>query len=70
VCFVPRFFGAYHGFRKLLQVTLPTSRETNMISAAALSMAPLAAIPRFRPMAPYGVMLVAIDAFSEFSDKS
>jgi hypothetical protein len=62
-----RFFGAYHAARKVLQITVPQNRETNMITAAAVCITPLIAIGSLRPLVPYSVMLVAIDAFNELS---
>lgn len=62
-----RFFAAYHGSRKVLQVAIPMSKENNILTAAALCMFPLAGVAALRPLAPYGVMLVAIDAYNELS---
>ena len=62
-----RFFGAYHAARKVLHLTVPQNKETNILTAACLSIAPLVAIGSLRPMVPYSVMLVAIDAFNELS---
>jgi hypothetical protein len=51
----------------VLQVTVPLSKETNILSAAVLCMTPLAVVAPLRPLLPYGLMLVAIDAFNELS---
>jgi hypothetical protein len=58
----------YHGVRKTLQYAVPQPLENNIIAAAALSITPLVAIGSLRPLIPYSVMLVAIDAFNEFNE--
>lgn len=63
-----RFFGAYHGSRKALQLAVPLPKESNMITAAALCITPLVAMGSLRPLIPYAVMLVAIDAFNELNE--
>lgn len=41
-----------------------------MVTAFALCAVPMVAVPVLRPILPYGVMLVAIDAYSELSGPS
>lgn len=67
ICITIRFFGAYHASRKMLQFAVPQNRETNIVSAAAICITPLIAIASLRPMVPYSIMLVAIDAYNELS---
>jgi hypothetical protein len=38
------------------------------MSAAAVSMTPLIVFPKLRPLFPYGVMLVALDALQGIND--
>lgn len=51
-----------------LELYLPQSKEDNVATAAVLSLAPLVVLRRFRPLFPYGVMLIAIDAFNVLSE--
>uniref|UniRef100_A0A7S3HI91 Mitochondrial import inner membrane translocase subunit TIM22 n=1 Tax=Spumella elongata TaxID=89044 RepID=A0A7S3HI91_9STRA len=61
------FFGTYHAARKVLQMAVPQDKLTNIVTAATLTISPLLAVGSLRPLIPYSVMLVAIDAFNELS---
>jgi hypothetical protein len=63
------FFGGYHTARKLLHLYAPISEEMNISVAALLSIAPLAVFPILRPMVPYGIVMVGLDAYSSLTDK-
>eukprot|EP01041_Mallomonas_annulata_P005204 gene5204-10418_t len=58
------FFGGYHGIRKTLKIYNPQPAEINLITATFLSIAPLTFFPTLRPLIPYGVMLIALDAIN------
>lgn len=62
------FFGCYHGLRKLLRVTVPSSGEENVAVAGLLTITPMIVMRSFRPMVPYGVMMIALDAFNGLND--
>lgn len=57
-----RFFGAYHGVRKTLHLYNPQPPEVNVGIAAAITLAPLVAVPKFRGLLPYGVIMIILDA--------
>lgn len=63
-----RFFGSYHGLRKALNLYNPQPPEWNVITAAACTITPLIFIRRFRPLIPYSIMLVGLDAFNGMND--
>ena len=62
------FFGTYHGMRKVLKLYVPQEPEENILTAAALSIIPLIAMPKLRPWIPYSIMLVALDALNGMND--
>ena len=58
------FFGAYHGIRRALTLYTSQHPQANVISAALVTLAPLAVMPTLRPLFPYGLMLIALDAYN------
>jgi len=48
-------------------MAVPQDKLTNIVTAATLTISPLLAVSALRPLIPYSVMLVAIDAFNELS---
>lgn len=60
------FFASYHIVRKSLNLYSPKqSMEMNIAIASLTASAPLAIIPSLRPMFPYGIVLVVLDAVSD-----
>eukprot|EP01038_Epipyxis_sp_PR26KG_P012962 gene12962-17378_t len=62
------FFGSYHGIRKTLQFYNPQPAEVNVTAAGTVCIIPLIAIGSLRPMIPYAIMLVALDAINGIND--
>jgi hypothetical protein len=62
------FFASYHCFRKVLKLYVPQPPEMNVMSAAVLSIIPLVAVPSLRPMVPYAIMLIGLDALNGIND--
>jgi len=64
------FFGTYHGIRRVLKMYYPQPAEYNVATAGILSITPLIFLQRgkLRPLIPYSVMLVALDAFNGLND--
>lgn len=60
-----RFFSSYHGCRAALKICFLQSKEENILSAGVLSLSPLAVFSSLRPMIPYAVLLVGLDAFND-----
>ena len=63
-----RFFGAYHGIRKALKLYVPLAPEMNVAAAAAACFVPMSLMPTMRPMIPYGIMMVILDAVNGIND--
>lgn len=62
------FFGSYHAIRKTLKLYFPQKAEENVMTAAALSITPLIVFPALRPMIPYSLMMIGLDAFNGLYD--
>lgn len=62
------FFSTYHGVRKTLHLYNPQPPEVNVISSAVISLTPLIFIGSMRPLIPYGVMLIGLDAINGLDD--
>jgi hypothetical protein len=62
------FFGAYHGLRKVLRLTVAQPAEMNVATAGVITIAPMVMVPSFRPMVPYGVMMIVLDAINGLND--
>jgi hypothetical protein len=59
------FFAGYHALRKSLNMYDPMmTQETNIVISSFISSAPLAIVPKMRPMFPYGIVLIVLDAVS------
>lgn len=54
--------------RKVLKLTVPLSPEGNLLTAGALCLTPMVFHRVSRPLAPYGALLVAIDAINGMYD--
>lgn len=67
--FFESFFAFYHGLRKTLQVYVPQPVEENIAIAAGISLIPVGTMKQLRPLFPYGILLVVLDAFNEMTDK-
>jgi hypothetical protein len=63
-----RFFGCYHGVRTILKLNYPQPVGDNVLTSAALCMVPLIAMPTLRPMIPYGIMLIGLDAINDLNN--
>lgn len=62
------FFGSYHGIRKVLKLYNPQPPEVNVLMAAVMCISPLIVVPKLRPLIPYSVMLVGLDALNGIND--
>lgn len=64
------FFGSYHGMRRILKMYYPQSPEMNVATSAALCITPLVFLNRgkLRPLIPYSIMLVVLDAINGMND--
>ena len=64
------FFGVYHSLRRIFWLADPSLRpiDTNVPLAGIISLAPVAVLPKFRPLFPYGVMLIVLDGFNSKTD--
>lgn len=54
--------------RKILKLYYPQSDEENAITAAFISISPLILSNKTRPMIPYSIVLVALDAVNGLHD--
>ena len=61
-------FGTYHGLRKALHIYYPQPIEENILTASCCTVFPLVAFNSLRPLIPYAVMLIALDAVSGSND--
>jgi hypothetical protein len=67
--YVYRFFGSYHGLRKTLRIVLPEqAMEENLATAGVITITPLALVPSMRPMVPYAIMMIVLDAINGLND--
>jgi hypothetical protein len=62
------FFASYHGVRKTLNLYVPQPRENNLVIAATTCLTPLVFVGSLRPLLPYGVMLIGLDAINGLDD--
>ena len=62
------FFASYHGLRKVLKLYYPQSAEMNVLMATGISVVPLIVMPSLRPMIPYAIMLIGLDAINGIND--
>lgn len=62
------YFGAYHGTRKTMKLIVPISNELNLIWSGVICITPMLFYRQFRPLVPYAVLLVAIDAINGLND--
>ena len=62
------FFSLYHGMRRTLKLYYPQPPEMNVLTALTFSLTPLVAMPKMRPMIPYAIMLVGLDAINGMND--
>lgn len=58
------FFALYQGTRKTLKYNVKQTGEENVMTAAVIAMLPMGAFAVTRPLIPYSVCLVLIDAFN------
>jgi len=59
------FFAGYHVVRKSMNLYDPMqTQQANIAIASITASAPLAIIPSLRPMFPYGIVLIVLDAVS------
>ena len=58
------FFASYHGIRKTLMTYYPQPIENNVVLSAAICVTPLIAFPALRPLIPYSIMLIGLDAIN------
>lgn len=54
--------------RKVLGVFTPLTAEYNVGAAAAICLTPLAISPLLRPMIPYGIVMIGLDAINGLND--
>lgn len=62
------FFGAYHGLRKAIHTYYPLPAQDNLLIAGLISLSPLVAMASLRPLLPYGIVLVVMDAVNGLND--
>lgn len=62
------FFGAYHGTRTVLKLYLHQKSEENILTSAVICLTPLIVFGKLRPMIPYGIMLIGLDAINGLND--
>lgn len=62
------FFASYHGIRKTLHLYNPQPPEINVFSSAVLCLTPCVFSPALRPLIPYGIMLIGLDAINGLED--
>lgn len=62
------FFSLYQGTRKTLKYNVKQTGEENVVTAAFISILPMGAFAMTRPLIPYCVCLVLIDAFNGVND--
>jgi hypothetical protein len=58
------FFASYHGIRKTLMLYVPQPVENNVILSSVICITPLVAVPTLRPLIPYSIMLIGLDAIN------
>ena len=70
VMFSFSFFAAYHGIRKTLELSLKQPWEDNIFFGSVIALSPFVVFPKYRPLFPYGVVLICLDTFNEYQDNS
>lgn len=63
-----RFFASYHSIRMTLKLYVPLQPEENVFTAGLITLTPLVVMRRFRPVLPYAMLLVVMDAFGGMND--
>ena len=63
------FFGAYQGVRRLCYLAYPQPTLDNIALATLVTMPALLFSKTLRPMLPYGIMLIVLDAYNEVTEK-
>jgi hypothetical protein len=58
------FFASYHAIRKTIHIYYPQPPEVTVMLSAAISLTPLVVMSSMRPLIPYGVMLIGLDAIN------
>ncbi len=68
------FFAGFHGMRKAIQLYAPKTSADRQIDflqvsgiAAAVSLTPVLVVPRLRPLFPYGIFLITMDAINSYT---
>ena len=62
------FFASYHGIRKTLHLYNPQPPEVNVAMSAFVCLVPLVFHRTTRPLIPYGVVLIGLDAINGLDD--
>ena len=62
------FFAVYQGTRKALKYNLPQSPEENALTSAVVTITPMLFSAALRPLIPYGLFLIGIDALQGLND--
>lgn len=62
------FFGFYHGMRKTLKFYVPLDPEMNVGIAAGSCLAPMALLPKLRPLIPYALVMIGTDVINGIDD--
>lgn len=62
------FFASYHGIRKVLKLYVDQTPEMNVATAAVLCTTPLVVMSSLRPMMPYAIMMIGLDAINGIHD--
>jgi hypothetical protein len=65
------FFGLYHTLRRTFWLADPSFRpvDTNVPLAGVAALAPVIVLPKYRPLFPYGVMLIILDGINSVNEK-
>lgn len=66
--YLSRSFGFYHGMRKSLALYVPMEPEMNVTIAAVTTISPMIVLPNLRPMIPYAVVMIIMDAINGLND--
>lgn len=62
------FFAVYQSTRKALKYNVSQSAEENALTSAAITIIPMLFSSSLRPLIPYGVFLIGIDALQGLND--
>jgi hypothetical protein len=63
-----RFFAVYQTTRKVLKFNIKQTGEENAITAAVVTLAPMLFSSNLRPLIPYGLFLMGVDALQGLND--